>query len=89
MTAKSVETEIESLKLYRTQMANDIQELKENVNEIKVFLMGSESQEPKIVTRREFDSYKQAQIWQKALIGVSFTFIGALITYFINNITKG
>ena len=69
-------------------MANDIHDLKSDVKEIKVFLMGSETEEPKIVTRREFDAYKQAQVWQKALIGVSFTFIGALITYFIQNVTK-
>ncbi len=88
MTAKSVETEIENLKIYRENMTNDIHELKENVKDIKVFLMGSETEEPKIVTRREFDAYKQAQVWQKALIGTSFTFIGALIAYFVNNITK-
>lgn len=85
---KSVETEIETLNIYRQQMANDIHDLKSDVKEIKVFLMGSETEEPKIVTRREFDSYKQAQVWQKALIGVSFTFIGALISYFVQNITK-
>ena len=88
MTDKSLETEVSNLKIYRQQMANDIHDLKSDVKEIKVFLMGSETEEPKIVTRREFDAYKQAQVWQKALIGVSFTFIGALITYFIQNVTK-
>ena len=88
MTDKSLETEVSNLKIYRQQMAQDIHDLKSDVKEIKVFLMGSETEEPKIVTRREFDSYKQAQVWQKALISVSFTFIGALIAYFVNNITK-
>lgn len=85
---KTLETEVSNLKIYRQQMAQDIHDLKSDVKEIKVFLMGSETEEPKIVTRREFDAYKQAQVWQKTLIGVSFTFIGALIAYFVNNITK-
>lgn len=40
------------------------------------------------VTKDEFKAYKQSQIWQKLLIAIGFTFIGALITYFFNNIGK-
>lgn len=85
MTDKSLETEVSNLKIYRQQMANDIHDLKSDVKEIKDFLMG---EDPKIVTRKEFEAYKQAQVWQKALISVSFTFIGAVIAYFVQNITK-
>lgn len=85
MTDKSLETEVSNLKIYRQQMAQDIHDLKSDVKEIKDFLMG---EDPKIVTRKEFEAYKQAQVWQKALISVSFTFIGAVIAYFVQNITK-
>lgn len=81
----TLETEVSNLKIYRQQMAQDIHDLKQDVKEIKDFLMG---EDPKIVTRKEFEAYKQAQVWQKALISVSFTFIGAVIAYFVQNITK-
>ncbi len=88
MTAKSIETEVSDLKIYRENMAKDIDELKGDVKAIRVFLMGSETEDAKVITRNEFEAYKNSQVWQKALISVSFTFIGALIAYFVNNVTN-
>jgi hypothetical protein len=75
---KSLNTEIELLKTYREQMANDIHDLKTDVKEIKDFLMG---EEPKIVTRKEFDLYKNTQNYSKIVIGVITSVLTAFITF--------
>lgn len=78
MTAKSVETEIENLKLYREQMANDIHDLKSDVKEIKNFLMG---EEPKIVTKHEFEAYKNSQSLGKVVIAIFTSVVTAFVTF--------
>lgn len=40
------------------------------------------------VTKEEFESYKQSQMWQKILIAVASMVIGGLLTYFFNTIGK-
>jgi hypothetical protein len=40
------------------------------------------------VTKGEFREYQKSQVWQKVLIAIGFTFMGGLVTYFINNVTK-
>ena len=78
MTAKSVETEIENLNIYRQQMAQDIHDLKSDVKEIKDFLMG---EEPKVVTKKEFESYKSSQSINRIVIAIFTSVITALVTY--------
>jgi len=75
---KSTETEIELLKAYREQMAQDIHDLKTDVKEIKDFLMGDE---PKIVTKNEFERYKATQTFGKVVFGIFVSVITALVTY--------
>jgi hypothetical protein len=75
---KSTETEIELLKAYREQMAQDIHDLKTDVKEIKDFLMGDE---PKIVTKKEFELYKASQGFGKILVAIATSVITALITF--------
>ena len=58
------------------QMASDINELKSDVKQIKDFLMG---EDPKVVTRKEFEAYKPANNVVKWVIGV----VTAVITTFI------
>ena len=40
------------------------------------------------VTKEEFKSYKQSQMWQKILIAVASMAIGSLLTYFFNTVGK-
>lgn len=80
MTAKSVETEIETLNIYRQQMANDIHDLKSDVKEIKEFLMG---EEPKIVTKKEFDQFKASQTFNKVVVSTVTAVITAMVTYLV------
>lgn len=78
MAAKSVETEIENLNIYRMQMAQDIHDLKTDVKEIKDFLMG---EEPKIVTKKEFEVYKASQSMGKVIIAIFTSVVTAFVTF--------
>lgn len=80
---KSKETEIAVLQTQMTTAQKDITEIKADIKTIIATLDGN------FVTKDEFKQYKQAQVWQKLLIAIGFTFMGALVTYFINDITKG
>lgn len=59
-------------------MAQDIHDLKKDVKEIKDFLMG---EEPKVVTKKEFESFKGTQNIQKIAIAVVTAVITSLITF--------
>ena len=78
---KSTETEIELLKAYREQMAQDIHDLKSDVKDIKDFLMGSDDGEPKVVLRKEFERYKATQTFGKVVFGIFVSVITAFVTY--------
>lgn len=82
---KTIETEIENLKIYREQMANDIHELKTDMKDVKEFLMG---EDPKIVTRKEFEAYKAGAIWARWIIGVITAVITAFIMLEITKVLK-
>lgn len=87
MTDKSLETEVSNLKIYRQQMATDIHDLKADVKEIKDFLMG---EEPKIITRKEFESHRQAEAYAKFVIAVVTAVFTSLVTWIIiNELKKG
>lgn len=75
---KSVETEIENLNIYRQQMAQDIHDLKRDVKEIKDFLMG---EEPKVVTKKEFDAYKSSQSFGKFVVAIFTAVVTAFVTF--------
>ena len=92
MTSKplSDETEIELLKKGQVDMATDIFELKNDVKDIKEFLMG---QNPQIVTSREFELYKLTvdrrlarNNGMKWLIGIVTAVITATITLLIAHV---
>lgn len=76
MTKESLDTEVAILKSQREQMASDINELKNDVKEIKQFLMG---ENPKVVTKKEFDAYKASAGLTKWIIGI----VTAVITSFV------
>lgn len=76
MTKESLDTEVAILKSQREQMASDINELKHDVKQIKEFLMG---ENPKIVTKKEFDVYKANAGVTKWIIGI----VTAVITSFV------
>lgn len=70
-------------------METKVNGLQSDVTEIKADLKTLiEKVDSNYVAKDEFKTYKQSQVWQKALIAISFSFIGALITYFINDITR-
>lgn len=83
MTAKSVQTEIENLNIYRMQMAQDIHDLKNDVKEIKNFLMG---EEPKIVTKHEFEAYKSSQSLGRVITAIFTAVVTAFVTFEIMRI---
>lgn len=76
MTAS--ETKIAVIQKEQELMALDINELKSDVKEIKGFLMG---EDPKVVTKKEFEVYKASQNFGKLIIGVVTSVITALITF--------
>lgn len=78
MVAKSVQTEIENLNIYREQMAQDIHDLKSDVKEIKDFLMG---EDPKVVTKKEFEIYKASQSMGKIIVAVFTSVVTAFVTF--------
>jgi hypothetical protein len=82
MGSKSTETEISILQEQMKVAQHDITEIKGDIKTIIATLDGN------FVTKDEFKSYKQAQVWQKLLIAIGFTFMGALISYFVNDIVK-
>ena len=81
MTAKAIETEVELLKQGAVLVASDINELKNDVKAIRTFLMGSESEEPKIVTRKEFEDYKTTQNYTKVVVSVVTAVFTSMITW--------
>lgn len=82
MSTQSERTEIEVLKIQMTTAQKDISEIKADVKSIVSTLDGG------FVTKAEFGEYKKSQAWQKIIIALGFTVIGALTTYFFTNVGK-
>lgn len=78
MTVKDINTEIALLKQERAQMAKDITDLKEDVRQIKDFLMG---EDPKVVTKKEFEAYRTSNTLSRWIVGIVTSVLTAFITY--------
>lgn len=70
-----METKVNTLQSDVTEIKSDLKTLIDKIDS-------------NYLTKDEFKAFKQSQVWQKALIAVLFSFIGALITYFINDLAR-
>jgi len=78
----STQTEREQIAVLQNQVSTLQVDLKEVKTDIKHLIQAVDSN---FVTKGEFAEYKKSQIWQKTLIAIGFTIIGALVTNFIAN----
>lgn len=70
--------------MLQTQMSvvqGDVNEIKSDIREIKVFLAADN-----FVTQTQFTDYKRSQVWQKVMIAFGFLLLGALVSYFFTTI---
>lgn len=79
---KSKETEIAVLQNQMKVAQADITEIKADLKHL------IDTVDNNFVTKGEFAEYKKSQIWQKVLIALGFTLIGALVTYFFSTVGK-
>ncbi len=81
----TTQTEIALIKKDNEQMATDIQALTADVKAIKNFLMG---EDPKVVTRREFDEFKKSNRTSKWVSNIATSVVTAIVTAAIINALK-
>ncbi len=80
MLTKSENSEIAVLQNQMSTVQTDITEIKSDIKTIIATIDGN------FVTKAEFSEYKKSQVWQKALIAIAFSVMGALITFFFTHI---
>lgn len=79
----AVETEVAVLKTQTATLHSDLDEMKQDIKEIKTLLSGN------FVTVEQFEAYKKSQTFVKLVIGVVASVITFLLTFEITKLFRG